>query len=135
MSFTPAHNNSEDANTRAAASGEIADSDPLLLWEWLFLHVVLIIASYALSLQPQLQSLSWYLIYLISLGLFLLRYGAFFDGLWVALPLLLWPAIAGLSYFWSDAPGPTLRPAIQPGMPVLRSAERRVGKGCVSTCS
>src|SRR3546814_9211990 len=89
MSFTPAHNNSEDANTRAAASGEIADSDPLLLWEWLFLHVVLIIASYALSLQPQLQSLSWYLIYLISLGLFLLRYGAFFDGLWVALPLLL----------------------------------------------
>src|SRR3546814_5180315 len=76
MSFTPAHNNSEDANTRAAASGEIADSDPLLLWEWLFLHVVLIIASYALSLQPQLQSLSWYLIYLISLGLFLLRYGA-----------------------------------------------------------
>src|SRR3546814_6887936 len=77
MSFTPAHNNSEDANTRAAASGEIADSDPLLLWEWLFLHVVLIIASYALSLQPQLQSLSWYLIYLISLGLFLLRYGAF----------------------------------------------------------
>src|SRR3546814_7722062 len=108
MSFTPAHNNSEDANTRAAASGEIADSDPLLLWEWLFLHVVLIIVSYALSLQPQLQSLSWYLIYLIYLGLFLLRYGAFFDGLWVALPLLLWPAIAGLSYFCSAAPGQTL---------------------------
>src|SRR3546814_11677946 len=114
MSFTPAHNNSEDANTRAAASGEIADSDPLLLWEWLFLHVVLIIASYALSLQPQLQSLSWYLIYLISLGLFLLRYGAFFDGLWVALQLLLWTAIAGLSYF--------------------RSEEPRVGKECVRTC-
>src|SRR3546814_3785800 len=76
----------------------------------------------ALSLQPQLQSLSWYLIYLISLGLFLLRYGAFFDGLWVALPLLLWPAIAGLSYFWSDAPGQTLRTAIQLGMTVLISA-------------
>src|SRR3546814_4753049 len=58
------------------------------------------------------QSLAWYLIYLVSLGLFLLRYGAFLGGVWIALPLLLWPLVAGLS----------------------RSEERRVGKECVSTC-
>src|SRR3546814_19285999 len=47
MSFTPAHNNSENANTRAEDSGQIADSDPPLHREWLFLHVDLIKISTA----------------------------------------------------------------------------------------
>jgi exopolysaccharide production protein ExoQ len=103
-------------------STDDAQSDSLLPWEWLFLHVILLIASYALSLQPQIQSLSWYLIYLLSMGLFLLRYGAFLGALWIALPLLAWPALAVLSYFWSDEPGQTLRTSIQLAMTVLISA-------------
>jgi O-antigen ligase len=118
MSFTPALQITRDA---APGTDGLADSDPLLLWEWLFLHVILIIASYALSLQPQIQSLSWYLIYLLSLGLFLLRYGTFLNALWLAVPLLAWPAVAVLSYFWSDVPGQTLRTATQLGMTVLIS--------------
>lgn len=94
-------------------------AERLLLGEWLFLLFVLTIASYAVSLQPALQSAAWYLIYLLALGLFLLRYGDFLQGLWIALPLLLWPLMAGLSYFWSDAPGQTLRTATQLAMTVL----------------
>src|SRR3546814_7626274 len=109
MSFSTVAPNDQDA---VPATEALAGSDRLLLWEWLFLHVILALASYALSLQPQVQSLAWYLIYLVSLGLFLLRYGAFLGGVWIALPLLLWPLVAGLS----------------------RSEERRVGKECVSTC-
>jgi exopolysaccharide production protein ExoQ len=93
----------------------------LLAGEWLFLLFVLTVASYALSLQPVVQSLAWYLIYLLALGLFVLRYGAFLTGLWVALPLLLWPLLAGLSFVWSDAPGQTLRSAVQLAMTVLIS--------------
>lgn len=89
--------------------------------EWLFLFFVLTIASYALSLQPQVQSLSWYLAYLAALALFVLRYGAFLESLWIAAPLLLWPLIAGLSYTWSDAPGQSLRSAVQLTMTVLIS--------------
>lgn len=99
-----------------------AQADPLLPWEWLFLHVILLVATYALSLQPQIQSASWYLIYLLSLGLFLLRYGAFLESLWIVVPLLTWPALAVLSYFWSDVPGQTLRTGLQLAMTVLISA-------------
>lgn len=99
-----------------------AQMDSLLLWEWLFLHVILAVASYALALQPQIQSLAWYLIYLLCLGLFLLRYGAFLGAVWIVLPLLAWPGLALLSYFWSDVPGQTLRTGIQLAMTVLISA-------------
>ncbi|HEY9549670.1 MAG TPA: O-antigen ligase family protein, partial [Kiloniellaceae bacterium] len=119
MSFSTVAPNDQDA---VPATEALAGSDRLLLWEWLFLHVILALASYALSLQPQVQSLAWYLIYLVSLGLFLLRYGAFLGGVWIALPLLLWPLVAGLSYFWSDLPGQTLRTSIQLAMTVLISA-------------
>lgn len=119
MSISTAAPNTHDV---APATSALADSDRLLLWEWLFLHVVLAVASYALSLQPQMQSLAWYLIYLVFFGLFLLRYGAFLGGLWIALPLLLWPLVAGLSYFWSDLPGQTLRTAIQLAVTVFISA-------------
>ena len=119
MSFSPALSRADDAASHAAITGE---TDHLLAWEWLFLHFVLAIASYALSLQPQVMSLSWYLIYLLSLGLFLLRYGAFLGSLWIAAPLLLWPALAGLSYFWSDVPGQTMRSTVQLGMTVFISA-------------
>lgn len=95
--------------------------DRLVVGEWFFLLFVLAIASYALSLQPALQSAAWYLIYLIGLGLFVLRYGDFLAGLWLALPLLTWPALAGFSYVWSDAPGHTLRAAVQLTMTVLIS--------------
>ncbi len=110
----------------AAADSESADTtapatDRLLLFEWGFLLVVLAVAAYALSLQPALQSAAWYLIYLVALALFVLRYGAFLGGLWVALPLLSWPLLAGLSYVWSDAPGQTLRSAVQLAMTVLIS--------------
>ncbi|GAB4363798.1 MAG: hypothetical protein Kow00114_20090 [Kiloniellaceae bacterium] len=96
-------------------------ADWLRAGEWLFLLFVLTIASYALSLQPQAQSLAWYAAYLGALGLFLLRYGAFLGGLWIAVPLLLWPLIAGLSFFWSDAPGHTARAAVQLAMTVCIS--------------
>jgi O-antigen ligase len=96
-------------------------ADWLRAGEWLFLLFILTIASYALSLQPQVQSLAWYLAYLGALGLFLLRYGAFLGGLWIAMPLLLWPLIAGLSYFWSDVSGHTLRATVQLGMTGLIS--------------
>lgn len=105
-----------------SASDSSAAVDALLPWEWLFLHVILLVASYALSLQPQLQSLSWYAIYLACMGLFLLRYGAFLSAVWIAAPLLLWPLVAGLSYFWSDVPGQTMRTSVQLGMTVLISA-------------
>jgi len=95
--------------------------DRLAVGEWLFLHFVLVVASYAVSLQPPLQSLAWYLVYLLALALCVLRYGAVFAGLWVALPLLALPAMAALSYFWSDAPGQTLRTAVQLAMTVLIS--------------
>ncbi len=95
--------------------------DRLLVWEQLYLLFVLAIASYALSLQPQIQSLAWYVIYLASLGLFLLRYGAFLTALWLGVPLLLWPLIAGLSYTWSDVPGQSLRATVQLTMTVLIS--------------
>jgi exopolysaccharide production protein ExoQ len=98
-----------------------AESDWLRSWERIYLVVVLAIASYALSLQPQSQSLAWYFIYLVSVGLFLLRYAAFLTALWVGAPLLLWPALAGLSYFWSDLPGQSLRAAAQLTMTVLIS--------------
>jgi O-antigen ligase len=116
--FAPAASSEDGA---AKASPTIA-VDRLLAWEWLFLHFVLVSASYALALQPQILSLSWYLVYLLSLGLFLLRYGAFLGALWIAAPLLLWPALAGLSYFWSDVPGQTLRTAVQLGMTVCIGA-------------
>lgn len=119
MSLSPSLPHAAHAETTPQ---ELVESDRLLLWEWLFLHVVLIAASYALSLQPQVQTLSWYLIYLLSLGLFLLRYGPFISALWIVAPLLLWPAIAVLSYFWSDTPGHTLRIAVQLVMTVLISA-------------
>jgi O-antigen ligase len=119
MSFTSILSTTAHADV---APDELVGSDRLLLWEWLFLHVVLIAASYALSLQPQVQTLSWYLIYLLSLGLFLLRYGTFFSAIWILAPLLLWPAMAILSYFWSDTPGHTLRIATQLAMTVLISA-------------
>lgn len=89
--------------------------------EWFFLIFVLTIASYALSLQPQLQTLAWYLAYLAALALFLLRYGAFLESTWIAVPLLIWPLVAGLSYTWSDAPGQSLRSAVQLTMTVLIS--------------
>ena len=95
--------------------------DRLFAWEWLYLLFVLGVASYALSLQPQIQSLAWYLIYLVSLGLFLLRYGTFLAALWLGAPLLLWALAAALSYTWSEAPGQTLRTAIQLTMTVLIS--------------
>ena len=119
MSFTSALPHTAHADL---APGDLAGSDRLLLWEWLFLHVVLVAASYALSLQPQVQTLTWYLIYLVSLGLFLVRYGPFLSASWIVAPLLLWPAMAVLSYFWSDTPGHTLRIAIQLTMTVLISA-------------
>jgi len=122
MSLTPALPNSRPPQARGdERAEELSAADPLLLWEWLFLHVILAVASYALSLQPQVQSLSWYLIYLLSLGLFLLRYGVFLNALWLSVPLLLWPAIAVLSYFWSDVPSQSLRTGIQLGMTVLIS--------------
>ncbi|WP_193369262.1 O-antigen ligase family protein [Pelagibius marinus] len=89
--------------------------------ERLFLIFVLTIASYALSLQPQVQTLAWYLAYLVALALFLLRYGAFLESAWIAVPLLIWPLAAGLSYTWSDAPGQSLRSAVQLTMTVLIS--------------
>lgn len=95
--------------------------DWLRAGEWLFLLFVLAISSYALSLQPQIQSLSWYLAYLAALSLFVLRYGAFLGSVWIALPLLLWPLLAGLSYTWSDAPTQSLRSAVQLTMTVLIS--------------
>jgi O-antigen ligase len=98
-----------------------AAGDRLLIWEWFFLLFVLAVASYALSLQPVLQSAAWYLIYLLALGLFLLRYGDFLSGIWLSLPLLAWPLLAGLSYVWSDAPDHTLRAAVQLTMTVLIS--------------
>lgn len=115
MSFSPAVS---DHDTLAEATPAL---DRLLVWEWFFLLFVLAVASYALSMQPALQSAAWYLIYLLALGLFLLRYGAFLGGLWVALPLLAWPLMAGLSYFWSDAPGQSLRAAVQLTMTVFIS--------------
>jgi len=87
---------SQDFPQEAAAPPR-RTADWLRAGEWLFLLFVLTIASYALSLQPQLQTLCWYVAYLGALGLFMLRYGAFLGGLWVAVPLLLWPLIAGLS--------------------------------------
>jgi len=95
--------------------------DWLRAGEWLFLFFVLAISSYALSLKPQIQSLSWYLAYLAALSLFVLRYGAFLSGAWIAMPLLLWPMLAGLSYTWSDAPTQSLRSAVQLTMTVLIS--------------
>src|SRR3546814_7477750 len=59
MSFSTVAPNDQDAVPAAEA---FAGSDRLLLWEWLFLHVILALASYALSMQPQVQSLTWYLI-------------------------------------------------------------------------
>ncbi|MGF1630920.1 MAG: O-antigen ligase family protein [Kiloniellaceae bacterium] len=119
MSFSPTLSHTDDNASSGVTS---AAADRLLVWEWLFLHFVLAVASYALALQPQLSSLAWYLIYLLSLGLFLLRYGAFLGSLWIAVPLLLWAALAGLSYFWSDVPGQTLRSSVQLGMTVCISA-------------
>lgn len=98
-----------------------AQSDRLWPWERAYLFLVVFIASYALSLQPQVQSIAWYLLYLASLGLFLLRYGAVLSALWIAAPLLLWPAVAGLSYAWSDVPGQSLRSSVQLTMTVLIS--------------
>lgn len=95
--------------------------DWLRAGEWLFLFFVLTISSYALSLQPQIQSLSWYLAYMAALSLFVLRYGAFLNSIWIAMPLLLWPLLAGLSYTWSDAPTQSLRSAVQLTMTVLIS--------------
>ena len=104
-----------------AQEGDAPLADGLRLWERFFLLFVLTIASYAVSLQSQVQSLAWYLIYLAALPLFLLRYGAFLNALWLATPLLLWPLLAGLSYFWSDLPGHSLRTTVQLGMTVLIS--------------
>jgi len=104
-----------------ARAGLTLRSDPLLPWERLYLFAVLLLAGYALSLQPQVQSLAWYLVYLASLGLFLLRYGAFLGAIWIAAPLLLWPLAALLSYTWSDVPGQSLRTAVQLTMTVLIS--------------
>ncbi len=104
-----------------AQEGDAPLADGLRLWERFFLLFVLTIASYAISLQSQVQSVAWYLIYLAALPLFLLRYGAFLNALWLATPLLLWPLLAGLSYFWSDLPGHSLRTTIQLGMTVLIS--------------
>ncbi len=114
MSLSPTLSQEDTAPVRRSA-------DWLRAGEWLFLLFVLAIASYALSLQPQAQSLAWYLAYLGALGLFLLRYGAFLGGLWIAVPLLLWPLIAGLSFFWSDSPGHTARAAVQLTMTVCIS--------------
>lgn len=113
--IAPIHNRS------FAGGADARLTDGLRLWEHLFLLVVLVVSSYALSQQPQFQSLAWYLIYLTALVLFLLRYGPFIDALWIAAPLLLWPLLAGLSYFWSDAPEQSLRTTVQLGMTVLIS--------------
>lgn len=111
--------------SRLSQATDTAPLNPGAVWtragEWLFLFFVLAIASYALSLQPQIQSLCWYLAYLAALVLFVLRYGAFLDSLWIAAPLLLWPLIAALSYTWSDVPGQSLRTTVQLTMTVLIS--------------
>ncbi|MGD1876142.1 MAG: O-antigen ligase family protein [Kiloniellaceae bacterium] len=118
MSLSPILPYDDDAQPLEEQASAV---DGLRVWEWLFLLFVLMIAAYALALQPTVQTLAWYLIYLAAFGFFLLRYGAFLNGLWVALPLLLWVATAGLSYFWSDAPGHTARATVQLGMTVLIS--------------
>ncbi|NIA67648.1 O-antigen ligase family protein [Pelagibius litoralis] len=69
-----------------------------------------------------METLAWYIIYLAALGLFVLRYGSFLSAVWLTGPLLLWPLIAGLSFFWSDNPGQTLRSTIQLTMTVLIAA-------------
>jgi O-antigen ligase len=120
MSYSPAARD-HDPLAEPAPAPHLISGDRLLVWEWFFLLFVLAIASYALALQPALQSAAWYLIYLLALGLFLLRYGDFLSGLWLALPLMAWPLMAGLSFFWSDAPGHTLRAAVQLTMTVLIS--------------
>jgi O-antigen ligase len=107
---------------RSATAPQTASRvDWLRPWEHLFLLFVVVVGSYALTQLPLLQSLSWYFLYLCALAFFLLHYGAFLQGLWFGLPLLLWPLLAGLSFFWSDLPGQSLRSAIQLTMTVLIS--------------
>lgn len=95
--------------------------DWLRPWEHLFLLFVLVVGSYALTQLPQAQTLSWYFIYLCALAFFLLHYGPFLQSLWVGLPLLAWPLLAVLSFFWSDLPGQSLRSSVQLTMTVLIS--------------
>lgn len=90
--------------------------------EWAFLLFVLLVASYAFSIQGRLETLSWYLIYLAALGLFVLRYGSLLSAVWLSGPILLWPLCAGISFFWSDNPEQTLRATVQLSMTVLIGA-------------
>ncbi|HIP78661.1 MAG TPA: hypothetical protein EYH07_09405, partial [Kiloniellaceae bacterium] len=104
------------------APPEATDHEPLTLMralEWAFLLFAMLAASYAFALQRPVETLSWYLIYLTALGLFVLRYGTFLSAVWLAGPLLLWPVLAATSYFWSETPNQTLRATIQLTMTVL----------------
>ena len=96
--------------------------DALRGLEWAFLLFVLLAAAYAFSLQARVQTLAWYLIYLSAAGFFVLRYGSLFSGLWLTGPILLWPVLAGLSFYWSENPGQTMRATIQLSMTVLIGA-------------
>ncbi|WP_420348111.1 O-antigen ligase family protein [Pelagibius sp.] len=110
---------------RHPPSQEPAGQEPLTLLralEWAFLLFTILAASYAFALQRPVETLSWYLIYLTALGLFILRYGTFLSALWLMGPLLLWPVLAATSYFWSDTPNQTLRATIQLTMTVLIAA-------------
>ncbi len=104
------------------APAESAWEQLLRKLEWALLFFVLLVAAYAFSQYRPLETLSWYVIYLASLGLFILRYGAFLSAVWLTGPLLLWPLLAALSYFWSDNPGQTLRSTIQLSMTVFIGA-------------
>ncbi len=104
------------------APPQAMDSEPLTLMralEWAFMLFAMLAASYAFALQRPVETLSWYLIYLTALGLFVLRYGTFLSAVWLAGPLLLWPVLAATSYFWSETPSQTLRATIQLTMTVL----------------
>ena len=108
---------------RAYSVSQIWPQDAALrVLEWTFLLFTLLVAAYAFSLLRPLESLSWYLIYLVALGLFVLKYGPFLSSLWRSAPLLLWPLLALLSFFWSDNPPQTLRSAVQLSMTVLIGA-------------
>ncbi len=106
----------------APVPGETAWEQLLRKLEWALLFFVLLVAAYAFSQYRPLETLSWYVIYLAALGLFVLRYGSFLSAVLLTGPLLLWPLLAGLSYFWSDNPSQTLRSTIQLSMTVFIGA-------------